>query len=209
MWRFLSWRVGNRECRQAGDRLSAYIDDRLGAQERREVEQHLESCRRCAGELETLQATVQMLHRVPQEVPRCSFAIAESEARPVPRWSPVPLLRAGMAAAAACLVIVFAVDMVDLVETRSLSSQDSGTLSAGESTGEADSYGFEGDDVRAGEGETGDNQGTLDGEDDGEIVMQEARWVRSLEYGLLGLVVVLGGVTLAVRRRGGGLRSVQ
>ena len=192
------------------------------------MEQHLQSCRRCAGELETLQATVQMLHRVPQAVPRCSFAIAESEAKPVPRWSSFPLLRAGMATAAACLVIVFAVDMVDLVETRSLSVQDRGTLSAGESTGELDdqdvypqdsygrtlgpgedSYGAEDDDVRAVEEGCGDNQGTLDGEDDAEIVMQEARWVRYLEYGLLGLVVVLGGVTLAVRRRGGGLRSVQ
>jgi hypothetical protein len=41
------------------DRLSDYLDDELGADERRQLETHLEACRVCAGLLIELQAVVQ------------------------------------------------------------------------------------------------------------------------------------------------------
>lgn len=88
-----------RECRRVRDKLSEYIDDRLGIDERDSVESHLESCDACSKELETLRMTVRLLNQVPMvPVPR-SFAIREMEADrkkvPEPRgWGglrPVPV----------------------------------------------------------------------------------------------------------------------
>jgi len=59
--------------------LSEYIDNLLGAEDRGVVESHLEVCEACSNEFESLQMTVQLLHRMPSvPVPR-SFAIGEVE----------------------------------------------------------------------------------------------------------------------------------
>jgi len=68
-----------RECRRVRDKLSEYIDDRLGIDERDSAESHLESCDACSQELEALRMTVHLLNQVPVvPVPR-SFAIRETE----------------------------------------------------------------------------------------------------------------------------------
>ncbi len=67
-------------CRKVWGMISDYIDDLLGAEERNEVERHLETCSACSKELESLRMTVQLLRRTPSvPVPR-SFAIREVEA---------------------------------------------------------------------------------------------------------------------------------
>jgi len=58
--------------------LSTYLDGRLSPRARRRVERHLAVCPKCARELETLRATVELLHRVePQALPR-SFLLPAS-----------------------------------------------------------------------------------------------------------------------------------
>jgi|GEM_PF-769877 len=66
-------------CRKVREMLSEYIDNLLGAEDRGVVESHLEVCEACSNELESLQMTVQLLHRMPSvPVPR-SFAIREGK----------------------------------------------------------------------------------------------------------------------------------
>jgi hypothetical protein len=51
-------------CRDARERLSAYLDDALAPEERREVAAHLEGCPECRRELARLESTVALLRRV-------------------------------------------------------------------------------------------------------------------------------------------------
>ena len=180
-------RFGKSECDHNRDRLSAYLDQRLGSQERGKVERHLEACQRCQHELESLQATVQLLHRMPQVLPARSFVVCE--ARPLPRRSLFPVLRTATAVMAVFLVLIFAFDMTNLFHTSPISTQEK-------------SGSFYGSEERR--GDAGDHLGSVT---DGETNQEEgeAGWVRPLEYSVLGGVVVLGGVTIAAwrgRRRG-------
>ena len=188
MWRLLLLRFRKSRCDQARDRLSAYLDQRLDLQERGEVERHLEACQGCRQELESLQATVQLLHQVPQVLPARSFAICE--ARPLHHRLPFPVLRTATAVMAVFLVLVFAFDMTNLFHAGPMSTPEN----------EAPSYGSE-----KGKGDAGDHLGFVT---NGEANQKrgEAGWVRPLEYGVLGGVVVFGGMTIAVWR--GGRRSV-
>lgn len=66
-------------CRKVRGMLSEYIDNLLSAEDKGVVESHLEVCEACSNELESLQMTVQLLHRMPSvPVPR-SFAVREVE----------------------------------------------------------------------------------------------------------------------------------
>jgi len=170
------------ECDQTGDRLSPYVDQRLGLEERGEVERHLETCQGCKHELESLQATVELLHQVPQVLPARSFAIRE--ARPLPSRSPFPMMRAATVVLAVFLILLFAFDMTNLFHTGPISNQQGGPQY----------YSSEKDRSQAGDKNTlGANGGTSQEK-------SEAGWVRPLEYGVLGGVVVLGGATLLVWR---------
>jgi hypothetical protein len=74
---FLSMR--KTRCRKVRGMLAEYIDNLLGTEDRGVVESHLEVCEACSNELESLQMTVQLLHRMPSvPVPR-SFAVREVE----------------------------------------------------------------------------------------------------------------------------------
>jgi anti-sigma factor RsiW len=55
-------------CHDARESLSAFLDDALGPDERRQIEAHLEGCADCRRELAALKQTVGLLHRV--EAPR-------------------------------------------------------------------------------------------------------------------------------------------
>lgn len=187
MWRLLLLRFRKSRCDQTRDTLSAYLDQRLGPPERGEVERHLETCQGCRQELESLQATVQLLHQVPQVLPARSFAICE--ARPLHHRLPFLVLRTATAVMAVFLVLVFAFDMTNLFHAGPMSTQEKGAQSYSSEKGRADA---------------GD-QATLDINGETNQEEGEAGWVRPLEYGVLGGVVVLGGVTIAAwrgRRRG-------
>jgi anti-sigma factor RsiW len=73
MWRSLVKRFRKDECDRTKGMHSAYIDQRLSFKEQQEVERHLEVCQRCQEELDTLRATVGLLHRVPQVFDGCLY----------------------------------------------------------------------------------------------------------------------------------------
>lgn len=178
------------DCSRTAQRLSSYIDRRLNPPELHQVELHLTACRGCQKKLEALQTTVDLLHRLPQASPSRSFRIARPE--PSRRWTPLPVLRLATAAAAILLILAFTADLVNLFDT-SLSP-------VGEKN---DTYSYT-DNRSAALGEEDNQTGFAglpnDGQElsptsDGALESTEAGWVRPLEYGLAGLVVVLGGVT--------------
>lgn len=215
MWRFPSISLRKDKCRQTGAVLSAYLDQQLGLQERTEVDRHLKACQGCREELESLRATVQLLRRVPQASPSRSFAV--TEARPLPRWSPFPVLRTVTAVVAAFLVLVFAADMVNLFEGGITSTEQPGASSYGPGSGDDDagsslSRQRAGVTLENGSGEKNGTEGDGGGEEGadntylGETLGEsQAGWLRPLEYGLLA-VVVSGGVAMVFwwgeRRKG-------
>ena len=228
MWRLLLRGFVKDKCDKTKGMLSAYIDQRLSLKEQREVEYHLEACQRCQEELDSLRATVGLLHRVPQVLPSRSFAIAE--VKPVPRRTAVWALRAATSVAAVFLMLLFASDLINLFEvTPSLVDERGappstlgpekgeewetvpspwGKLGLGPGAGWFGSLAEDG--WSAGEIEPGppsEEEEPAEEEEPGlpseeeELTREEAGWLRPLEYSFLGVVVVLGGVTIANWRK--------
>lgn len=170
------------ECQRVQGMLSPYIDGQLSASDREGMEGHLEGCQACRRELESLRATVNLLHRVTMASPPRSFAIAKAAPKALPAavWS-FRVLRVATAIAALLLVFVFAGDATHLFEGGLIEERTAqqGTLM---------------------DGEVSDTGGAPAG---GE----EYVWpVSELELALLGVVVVLGGATAVlwqIRRREG------
>jgi hypothetical protein len=208
MWRSLSAILKRSECDRTRSRLSAYIDQRLGAQEQKELEKHLEACQVCREELDSLKATVRLLHVMPQALPGRSFAV--TEARPLPRWSPAPALCMATAVVAVFLVLAFAADMANLFESSAIlrgekgqssygSQQDDGSSDSQESPSKGNGATLDfldGDQ----EGATNEGGGATGESEGGTLVTTEAGWVRPLEYSLLGGTVLLGGATIVALR---------
>ncbi len=72
-------------CHDARESLSAFLDEALAPDERREVEAHLEDCAECRRELERLGQTVALLHRVePARAPVGFVDRVAAAARPRP-----------------------------------------------------------------------------------------------------------------------------
>ncbi|NQT48889.1 MAG: zf-HC2 domain-containing protein [Chloroflexi bacterium] len=231
MWHSLFARFRKDRCSQTRDLLSAYTDGQLDLKEQERVEQHLKVCPACREEIGSLQATVQLLHRVPQESPARSFAVAEP--RPVPRWSPFPVLRTATAVVAVFLVFFFAADMYNLFGTGPAATEERGAMQSESGQEEADagkyspdsendlSGGPESDDDEsqlqateegyAAAGDDGTDQEEVAGGDEettreleGETSVNEGGdgWPRAVEYGLLGAMVVLGSITIVSWRKG-------
>ena len=95
-------------------RLSAYIDERLEARERRELERHLETCPSCQEGLNSLRVTVDLLRRMPQVAVPQSFTLTKAMAPAPVSWSAryVLPLRYAAAAAAALLLAVALGDLL-------------------------------------------------------------------------------------------------
>ena len=188
MWRILA-RFRKDGCGRTKQRLSAYLDRQLSPGDLHRMELHLAGCRGCQEELHSLEATVALLHRLPQVAPSRSFRIAGAE--PSRRWTPVPVLRLATAGAAMLLVMAFTADLTNFFDA----SQSPIVQKWGPSYTDNRSTAMEGDNKA--DGATGSS---TDGQDtdlppEGALSTTEAAWVRPLEYSLAGLVVVLGGVT--------------
>jgi hypothetical protein len=194
------------KCSKTKQRLSAYVDGYLSPQELNEVESHLAACPDCEKELESLQATAAILRQLPQVSPPRSFRIAQEE--PSVRWTALPVLRLATAALAVLLIMAFAADMANVFET--------GPSSLGQED-DASAYNVSPDNSRdptslGGENETDQSMISSDNEEEPgpgsqeDLKATEAVWVRPLEYGLAGVVIVMGGVTSAIwlksKRRG-------
>jgi hypothetical protein len=103
-------------CRKIQGMLSEYIDNRLGSEDKRLVEHHLESCEACSKELESLRMTVRLLHRVPEvSVPRSfTIPVPEPKREGVLGSSSLRWLRPATAIAAIVLVVLLAGDFLNV-----------------------------------------------------------------------------------------------
>ncbi|MFQ5925613.1 MAG: anti-sigma factor family protein [Dehalococcoidia bacterium] len=165
-------------CQRSKEMLSLYIDGKLGPSERERIESHIEGCQACRRELESLEATVNLLHRVAMVSSPRSFALAEV----APKRRPVAFgaLRAATAVAVLLLAFLFLGDALNLFQAGLIEERfaQQVTPTAGE--------------VLDTEGMPAQGEGYA--------------WpVRQLELALLGVVVVLAGTTAILwqrRRRG-------
>jgi hypothetical protein len=123
MWRAFR-RSEKDECSKTRELLSGYMDQHLNPEEGAHVEGHLRTCPGCREELESLRATVVLLHRLPEVTPSRSFAVAP--VRPLPGRRALPALRFATAGVVLLLVLAFAVDQTNLFH-----AGDPSTLSFG------------------------------------------------------------------------------
>ena len=72
----MRWKFWEDEHKRTIDLISEYLDECLGADEKRRVAQHLEGCESCRLELSTLTMARGLLRGLPAAEPRRSFAIA-------------------------------------------------------------------------------------------------------------------------------------
>lgn len=189
MWHILArWRQD--DCTRTKGRLSAYLDSRLSGEDLRRVEDHLAGCPGCRAELRSLEATVALLHGLPQASPSRGFRIPRTEASR--RWTPVPALRLATVGATMLLILAFTADMVNLFDTP-LSPVGQGVPNF--SCNDNRSTAIEGDN-KADAGTLTPSDGQEPGPPSDEAIgSTEAAWVRPLVYGLAGTVVLLGGIT--------------
>ena len=172
-------RTGSVRCSEVRRDLSAFIDGRLDPEKQTALERHISGCPQCEKEIVTLQATVSLLHRLPEETPLRPISVCLPVTRPASRRGAVAWF--GMATALVCLLLVTAcaVDLTNVFQTTPQLQEDS--------------Y----DDI--GQRST---SGLSAAEPDGQVLSTESRWVRPAEFGLLGATVVMGTVTYILWRKG-------
>jgi|GEM_PF-2904579 len=162
-------------CSHARRELSAYMDRRLSSEREAALKEHISTCLECQKDLAALEATVALLHRLPQATPLRSIAM--------PAPGPIRARRAvvsfGMATAVVSLLLVlaFTADVTNFFQTTHYVQEDTDNGIAGSS--------------QLGSSYT----------EETTRVSAESEWVRPLEFGLIGATIVLGGVTYLVWRR--------
>jgi hypothetical protein len=129
MWRAFR-RSEKDECSKTRDLLSGYMDQRLSPEEVAHVEGHLSTCPGCREELESLRATVALLHRLPEVAPSRRFVVAP--VRPLPGRRALPALRFATAGVVLLLVLAFAVDQTNVVERKGTGGSYLGVASLSE-----------------------------------------------------------------------------
>jgi len=190
MWTFIR-RSRSDACSRTEQQLSAYIDQRLNPRELHQVDLHLADCQGCERQLQSLQATVDLLHQLPQASAPRSFRIAQPE--PARRWTPVPVLRLATAAAAMLLIMAFTADLTNLFDTSpSPLDQQAGTYSYTDNRSAA----IEGDNLTRFWGSPPNDSQQLNPPSAELPETAEAGWVRPLVYGLAVVVVVLGSISV-------------
>ena len=173
------------DCEKARGMLSAYIDGHLTNKECEAVESHLKGCEKCRHELESLRATVDILHLMPMVSTPRSFALERVE--PLRRPRALVVLRAATAICVVLLAFVFISDSINIFEQPPVYIADESSnimetllLPTSDLPGFVEHVGgwITSSEAFGGEGVSGTNIP-----------------VRQIEYGLLGVVVVLGGAS--------------
>ena len=101
------------------DALSEYLDDLLPRGRQRRVARHLDGCKRCRVELDSLRMTVGLLQRMPQVEPSRSFVFAAPplvERPPRLRGAPNWALAAAGASLALLLAVLVSADMAGVLQ---------------------------------------------------------------------------------------------
>lgn len=192
----------NRGCDRVRNLLSAYMDGYLSPEETERVKTHLEECQRCREELDSLQATVDLVRCLPIVTAPRSFEVA------VPRLIPRPAffgtLRLATAVAAVFLAFFFTADVthlfVESVPTQVC--QPEVTPLPLPATVEP---------------LTGPSEGALENPTPSENILEplptpgippevnvlgkKPGWLWPLELAFMGLVIVLGGMNLFIWER--------
>lgn len=156
--------------------LSAFIDRRLDSETRTAFNRHISACPECERELITLEATVSLLRRLPEEAPLQPFSVAAT--LPVHGRRAVVWLGMATAAVSLLLVLAFSADITNVFQTRQQVQEEPYDVIGQRSTS------------------------GLPGTDESDEVSAESGWVRPSVYGLLGATAVLGGATYVLWRRG-------
>lgn len=135
--------------REVNELLSDYVDNRLAAEQRARVEQHLAGCALCQEDLLTLRAVARALRALPAAAPPRSLRLtpamagltrparAPEPARPRSRPWLQPLFAWGGALAALAFLLVVGVDLISSSRTNSPANRTSST--AAQSAPNADS----------------------------------------------------------------------
>jgi len=129
MWRAFR-RSEKNECFKTRELLSGYVDQRLNSEEVAHVEEHLGTCPGCREEMESLRATVALLHRLPEVTPSRSFAV--SPVRPLPGRRALPALRFATAGVVLLLLLAFAIDQTNVVERKGQTGSNFGSAAIAE-----------------------------------------------------------------------------
>ena len=169
------------ECQELRGMLSPYIDGELSSLEKTRVERHIEKCDACRRELESLRATVGLLRRVSQVAPPRSFTIAARAPRRHPAWG---AMRVATAVAVLVLAFVFIGDALNFIGAGPVEDKSTRQQFAATETPVPEPSGG-----LLGEGDANEDDLAV-AEDWGGT-----QSLRSVELGLAGVVVVLGGAT--------------
>ena len=206
--------------------ISEYLDQRLSSKENERVESHLQTCDICREECESLRDTVSLLSHTPVIAVRRSFTVAE--VRPIP-YSFFGTLRTATVVMAAMLVMLFAGDVTNVIpgalpepaqltttETSPSFPPEDGVIvkvnNAGIPTPEGSLSGGKivpppkvGEEGPAPEstsiGDTGPSDIVLEAPPAIPPAEEGLWWLHPLEFSLLGVVVIMGGVTLFIWRK--------
>ena len=94
------------ECSKTREQLTSYLDGELGDNERARLELHLESCRSCRQEYNSLRQTVSLLRQVPEVNSEHTFRIDEKNVAQKTGDRKLLILYRAAAAVAVILVLV-------------------------------------------------------------------------------------------------------
>ncbi len=193
-------------CQKTQEKLSEYLDGRLAPEERESIEHHVEACPECRRELESLRATLHLLHRVPVSPAPRSFAIAEVKPAPRPVLRP-GWLRLGTAVAVVALAFLFISDATGVLgpglvgpepptDTSNYSYLVDPSQDKFADQSSADSQQEE--QLPAGAGDLSEGAYSV-----GESVSSggAGTWLGALEIGFSALVAILGGLTVLFFRQ--------
>lgn len=112
------------ECNRFREKISPYIDNKLASDERQALERHMSSCSTCSRELESLRATVKLLHCVPMAPTPRSFSVVET--KPVSAPKSFGMMRWATAVVVLALVVLATGDLFRIYPEKSGTSPSIG-----------------------------------------------------------------------------------
>lgn len=187
------------------EQLSAYLDGELGEGERRRLEEHLAGCPACRARLRTLEETVRLLRALPTVPPPRSFKLTPTMIAPAPRPRWAPLFPLATAVSALLLLVVLAAEFSGTLARPAVAPAPAAAPAEVQIQREVQ---LEADREAAGDEEAPAATAAAAAPPAPEAVTLEAEAPRpespplwGLKLGLAALTLILGAITLYLRRR--------